>query len=105
MAIDRVLTLLDSSPSSDTGSLPGLPSVREAVMDSQSLSGSVLPLFTWEIFEESPKRSTTYNFDSKGTSFTIYFLLVRKSRMKQMTNKIKKLKPKRGARRTMRVIK
>ena len=44
-------------------------------MDSQSLSGSVLPLFTWEIFKESPKRSTIYNFDSKGTSFTIYFLL------------------------------
>ena len=47
----------------------------ESVLDSQSLSGSVLPLFTWEIFEESPKRSTIYNFDSKGTSFTIYFLL------------------------------
>ena len=60
---------------SDTGSLHGPPSVRESVMDSQSLSGSVLPLFTWEIFKESPKRSTTYNFDSKGTSFTMYFLL------------------------------
>ena len=44
-------------------------------MDSQSLSGSVLPLFTWEIFKESPKRSSTYNFESKGTSFTVYFLL------------------------------
>ena len=57
------------------GSLHGLPSVKEFVRDSSTLSSLSVLLFAWEIFKESPKRSTIYNFDSKGTSFTMYFLL------------------------------